>query len=435
MLGSFWSSRRDTTGGGGDTTPKAPAHSNPDRERNPFETSLSSSSASGSSSSILPGRHSRKNSATTLGTSASGGAGGLSSSTMSSSSSSGSVQQHHSHLPHHHGVPTGLRTPTLQKSFVLPEITSSINATGSHASNSSISATSALHHSPMNNSSNNSSTASGRNTPTRTSHQHTPSGPYPNPKEHPVQGSPKIKQQQQQQAPEFKLSQPPDSKGSPNKQQLQQTNSKIDRGGGGTGTDGQGSALSKTPTTAFHQNFSSESANNNISPSSQQGTPSTASSTGSGGGSSGTGATASTISSTSATSSQHSGSSRKRDQHGSSSLKGKLTVKIIEARNLITPEANVKPYVVATFEQNEFVSREAINEHEGDATGQPVSPRTSSHLRSSHRANSSLNTNATNGNGNGNGHGRTSPEDAMETDNNGGTFSAYNPVWKHEVAL
>jgi hypothetical protein len=41
--------------------------------------------------------------------------------------------------------------------------------------------------------------------------------------------------------------------------------------------------------------------------------------------------------------------------------------------------------VVATFEQNEFVSREAINEHEEDAKGEPMSPESSSHMRRSQK--------------------------------------------------
>jgi hypothetical protein len=90
-----------------------------------------------------------------------------------------------------------------------------------------------------------------------------------------------------------------------------------------------------------------------------------------------------------------------------------LTVKIMEARTLCAPSRYSRPYVVATFEQNEFVSREAINEHEEDATGQPVSPQSSSAMRQGRNGNNG------------------SANDDMET----ATYSAENPVWKHEVAL
>ena len=89
----------------------------------------------------------------------------------------------------------------------------------------------------------------------------------------------------------------------------------------------------------------------------------------------------------------------------------------MEARGLSAPSADCRPYVVATFEQNEFVSREAINEHEEDALGVAMSPESSSQLRKTAR---------TQGNGAG-----QQKEEQMDTS----TASAYNPVWKHEVAL
>jgi hypothetical protein len=412
MLGSFWNTRKE------DLTPKAPTHSNPNRERNPFEASLGTgssapaSSLSSSLSSSTTGRNSRKNSTASASSSSlrdfgaangNGNNGNLSSNSSSTTSLSGitalsssSGSSHHLASGHsHHGIPAGLRTPTLQKSFVLPEVISSVTATGSHVTNPSTkTATAALHQSPMypNNSNNNAS--SGRNTPTRTVHQPPPSGPYPNPKDHTAGGngigaSPKSRQTHQHhqpQQPEFKLGQPPDSKSSPTKKNGDSA------AAGSNEADETASSLA-----LLNQSFTSDVNSDNTQ----------------------------SNNSTSTTTNQStalSQSTRKRDQHGPSTLRGKLTVKIIEARNLVTPEANVRPYVVATFEQNEFVSREAINEHEEEATGQPVSPRTSSHLRSSQRAPEK----STNG----------AKEGAQEVDNmDVSTASAYHPVWKHEVAL
>ncbi|KAK9897871.1 kinase-like protein [Cystobasidium minutum MCA 4210] len=101
---------------------------------------------------------------------------------------------------------------------------------------------------------------------------------------------------------------------------------------------------------------------------------------------------------------------RRRGDHGSSSLKGKLTVKIIEARNLVTPEANIRPYVVATFEQNEFVSIEAINDREGDDGDIESSSPNGADTAQNGKSDSGI----------------------IE---NTGKASAYNPIWKHEVAF
>lgn len=58
---------------------------------------------------------------------------------------------------------------------------------------------------------------------------------------------------------------------------------------------------------------------------------------------------------------------RKKDS--GSSPKGKLFVKLIAARHLSAPSAASRPYVVVTFDQNEFVSREPIHEEEEEAVG------------------------------------------------------------------
>ena len=368
MLGSFWSSKQRDAG---EVTPKASSHP----ERNPFELSLGSSgSGSGSSGSNAGslrtgGQHSRKNSAASTSSNVGLGGGGI-------------------------AAASGLRTPTLQKSFVLPEVTSSVNAHGSHMHpSSSTSAASSLHQSPVHTVAGN-----GRHTPTRAHH---PVNPYPAP------GSPKVSgmsgptsslgkssqsqsaaasqqpqpQTQQPPPPEFKLSQPPESKhgispkkdpaAAPSSQPPTTSSSNVS-----SSSSSQGSA--KLPPSAT-------GSSTKISPSSVTGQP----------------------------------SKKKVD---TSYLKGKLTVKILEARGLAAPSSQCRPYVVATFEQNEFVSREAINENEEDATGQPMSPESSSQLRRSQKAGQAPSNNNSN---------NSQREEPMDTS----TASAYNPVWKHEVAL
>lgn len=49
--------------------------------------------------------------------------------------------------------------------------------------------------------------------------------------------------------------------------------------------------------------------------------------------------------------------------------RGKLSVKLISARHLSAPSSATRPYVVVTFDQNEFVSREPIHEEGEEVTG------------------------------------------------------------------
>ncbi|BGP16551.1 hypothetical protein JCM10213_000537 [Rhodosporidiobolus nylandii] len=58
-----------------------------------------------------------------------------------------------------------------------------------------------------------------------------------------------------------------------------------------------------------------------------------------------------------------------RRQTTQSAPRGKLTVKLIGARHLSAPSPASRPYVVVTFDQNEFVSREPIHEEADDAVG------------------------------------------------------------------
>lgn len=52
--------------------------------------------------------------------------------------------------------------------------------------------------------------------------------------------------------------------------------------------------------------------------------------------------------------------------------RGQLHVKLIEANGLTVKSPNSRPYVVVVYEQNEFVSREPIHEHEKEARGVPA---------------------------------------------------------------
>ncbi|CDR40483.1 RHTO0S05e04038g1_1 [Rhodotorula toruloides] len=63
-------------------------------------------------------------------------------------------------------------------------------------------------------------------------------------------------------------------------------------------------------------------------------------------------------------------SSLTRSKHPSQSApRGKLVVKLIQARHLSPPSSASRPYVVVTFDQNEFVSREPVHEEGEDAIG------------------------------------------------------------------
>ncbi|GAA5882505.1 hypothetical protein JCM16303_001767 [Sporobolomyces ruberrimus] len=57
------------------------------------------------------------------------------------------------------------------------------------------------------------------------------------------------------------------------------------------------------------------------------------------------------------------------NQHTTAAPRGKLLVKLISARHLSPPSVHSRPYVVVTFDQNEFVSREPIHEEGEEVTG------------------------------------------------------------------
>ena len=58
-----------------------------------------------------------------------------------------------------------------------------------------------------------------------------------------------------------------------------------------------------------------------------------------------------------------------RRQTSPNAPKGRLVVKLISARHLSPPSSASRPYVVVTFDQNEFVSREPIHEEGDEAVG------------------------------------------------------------------
>ncbi|GAA6028306.1 hypothetical protein JCM8097_006967 [Rhodosporidiobolus ruineniae] len=58
-----------------------------------------------------------------------------------------------------------------------------------------------------------------------------------------------------------------------------------------------------------------------------------------------------------------------RKQTSQSAPRGKLLVKLIQARGLSAPSVASRPYVVVTFDNNEFVSREPIHEEGEEAVG------------------------------------------------------------------
>lgn len=141
--------------------------------------------------------------------------------------------------------------------------------------------------------------------------------------------------------------------------------------------------------------------------------------------------------------------------------KGKLSVKLISARHLSTPSSVSRPYVVVTFDQNEFVSREPIHEEGEEVTGVAVPredpgtkvPAVAAVVAALQSAATSVNGNGTSGLGralhwNGGEAAQaavpapaaadsTSSSEMDETPLSPPTesLSAYNPTWKEEVVL
>lgn len=147
--------------------------------------------------------------------------------------------------------------------------------------------------------------------------------------------------------------------------------------------------------------------------------------------------------------------------------RGQIHVKVLQARNLnirphplaVNPRAQARPYVVVQFEQNEFISRDPIREHEREVKGvaTALSRNASSTalealgainaraLEAANRRNKV--SNGKEGAGSGGSAGSSPSSTSSEKSGRtldasagvGGLFgrstSPHNPVWKHEVSL
>ena len=134
-----------------------------------------------------------------------------------------------------------------------------------------------------------------------------------------------------------------------------------------------------------------------------------------------------------------------------SSSKGQIHVKLIQARGLNVRMMHARPYVVVQFEQNEFVSRDPTNETDKEVKGTAtnLSRNGSSNalsvlgaigskaaaLDASRRGKSSANSSPASSVSSGKS--SIGSTVAVGGFSNGlfGRLSAHNPVWKHEVSL
>ncbi|EPQ29007.1 uncharacterized protein PFL1_03297 [Pseudozyma flocculosa PF-1] len=91
--------------------------------------------------------------------------------------------------------------------------------------------------------------------------------------------------------------------------------------------------------------------------------------------------------------------------------RGHLTIKVVAGRNLATSSPEARPYAVVSFDKNEFIGREPIDESGEAAKGVAV-PRTEAGESGRTRAKT------------------VTPADALSR-----TGQNHNPVWKHEVTF
>lgn len=138
--------------------------------------------------------------------------------------------------------------------------------------------------------------------------------------------------------------------------------------------------------------------------------------------------------------------------------KGQIHVKLIQGRNLNVSASNARPYLVVQFEQNEFVSRDPIDETGKEVKGVPtnraavpslastalsalgaIESRVTAHISS--RKGSKSSSNGSSGSSISSARSSmTSPATtaqtaATSTSSLFGRLSSHNPVWKHEVSL
>lgn len=126
------------------------------------------------------------------------------------------------------------------------------------------------------------------------------------------------------------------------------------------------------------------------------------------------------------------------------SSKGQIHVKLIQARGLNVRSSSARPYVVAEFEQNEFISRDPTDETDKEVKGTAINPsRTNSSNAIS--ALGAISSKPTASDTSKRGSANTSPSSSVSSGStksasglsNGlfGRLSAHNPVWKHEVSF
>lgn len=140
------------------------------------------------------------------------------------------------------------------------------------------------------------------------------------------------------------------------------------------------------------------------------------------------------------------------------SAKGQLHVKLIQARGLNVQSNQARPYVVVQFEQNEFVSREATSETEKEVKGVATNmSRNGSStalsalgaisigkaFEAAARARAAITPSSSASSGKTSIAATKTIEGSTESGGTSGTaspgffggLSAHNPVWKHEVSL
>jgi hypothetical protein len=147
-----------------------------------------------------------------------------------------------------------------------------------------------------------------------------------------------------------------------------------------------------------------------------------------------------------------SSSAETRSSSPSSSSKGQLHVKLIQARGLNVRSLHARPYIVVQFEQSEFISRGPTSEQEKEVKGVPVAlsrnPSSSAltalgaitkskpYEMSAARANKPLTTSShTPPSSTSNGHQSHHTSSASSSGHLLGHSSPHNPIWKHKVTL
>ena len=112
--------------------------------------------------------------------------------------------------------------------------------------------------------------------------------------------------------------------------------------------------------------------------------------------------------------------------------RGRLYVKLIQARGLSAPSPQARPYVVATFDQSEFVSREALDDSAQDVTDVAIK-RPATPLRGNSSNDTLMKTSALSKALEAHKISEDSGNSRWTTPNT--VSPAYNPIWRHEVIL